>query len=79
MRPERWHAIEELYHSASDLPDGQRQTFLRDACEGDKALFDEVESLLRHGSGPQSFLDTPAVAIMAKAMAADEFHSSSPS
>ena len=77
MRPERWHAIEELYHSASDLPDGQRQTFLRDACEGDKALFDEVESLLRHGSGPQSFLDTPAVAIMAKALAADEFESSS--
>jgi len=79
MRPERWQAIEELYHSASDLPDGQRQTFLRDACEGDKALFDEVESLLRHGSGPQSFLDTPAVAIMAKAIAADEFHTSTPS
>ena len=79
MRPERWQAIEELYHSASGLPDGQRQTFLRDACEGDKALFDEVESLLRHGSGPQSFLDTPAVAIMAKAIAADEFHTSTPS
>jgi eukaryotic-like serine/threonine-protein kinase len=79
MEPERWHAIEELYHSASDLPDGQRQTFLRDACEGDEALFDEVESLLRHGSGPQSFLDTPAVAIMAKAIAADEFHTATPS
>ena len=25
MKPERWQAIEELYHSASDLPDGQRE------------------------------------------------------
>ena len=79
MRPERWQAIEELYHSASDLPDGQRQTVLRDACAGDKALFDEVESLIRHSSEPQTFLDTPAVAIMAKAIAADEFHASTPS
>jgi TolB-like protein/Tfp pilus assembly protein PilF len=79
MRSERWQAIEELYHSASDLPDGERQTFLRDACAGDTALFDEVESLIKHGSGPQSFLDTPAVAIMAKAIAADEFHTSTPS
>jgi TolB-like protein/Flp pilus assembly protein TadD len=79
MRPERWQAIEELYHSASDLPDGQRPTFLNDACAGDRKLFDEVESLLRYGSGPQSFLDTPAVAIMAKAIAADEFLYNTPS
>jgi len=79
MEPERWHAIEELYHSASDMPDGMRQTFLRNACGGDKALFEEVESLLRCGSGPQSFLDTPAVAVMAKALAADEFHTRIPS
>src|SRR5215470_14400488 len=79
MRPERWQVIEELYHSAWDLHDGQRDSYLRDACGGDKALFDEVESLLRHGSEPQSFLDTPAVAIVAKAIAADEFHASTPS
>jgi eukaryotic-like serine/threonine-protein kinase len=52
MEPERWHAIEELYHSASDLPDGPRQIFLRDACEGDEALFDEVESLLQAAGQP---------------------------
>jgi serine/threonine protein kinase/Tfp pilus assembly protein PilF len=79
MRPERWQAIEKLYHSASDLPDGQRNSFLSEACDGDRALFDEVESLIKHGSGSQSFLDTPAVAIMAKAMAADEFRASTPS
>ena len=78
MRPERWQAIEELYHSASDLPDGQRNSFLQEACGEDQSLLYEVESLLRHGSRSQSVLDTPAMAIMAKAMAADESKSSAP-
>jgi serine/threonine protein kinase len=79
MKLERWHMIEELYHSASDLPDGQRETYLRNACDGDQALLEEVKSLLQHGSGPEDFLDTQAVTIMAKAIAADEFHTSKPS
>src|SRR5438552_5523005 len=79
MRPERWRAIEELYHSASDLPDGHRNSFLQEACGEDQSLFYEVESLIRHGSTPQSVLDTPAIAIMAKAMAVDEDASSAPS
>lgn len=77
MKTERWRTIEELYHSASNLPDDQRSKFLHDICGEDENLFNEVESLLRYGSSPQSVLDSPAVAIMAKAMAADEFKSSS--
>src|SRR2546422_7635473 len=76
MKPERWQAIEELYHSASDLPDDERNSFLEAACGEDQSLLYEVESLIRHGSAPQSVLDTPAMAIMAKAMAADESKSS---
>jgi eukaryotic-like serine/threonine-protein kinase len=75
MRPERWQAIEELYHSASDLPDKQRNSFLNKACGEDHSLLREVESLLKHGSSSQSVLDTPAIAIMAKAIAADEYQS----
>ena len=67
MKAERWQAIEELYHSASDLPDGERHSFLQEACGEDQSLLYEVESLIRHGSTPQSVLDTPAMAIMAKA------------
>jgi serine/threonine protein kinase len=78
MKPERWQTIEELYHSASDLPDGQRNSFLQEACGEDRSLLYEVESLIRHGSTSQSVLDTPAMAIMAKAMAADESKSSAP-
>ena len=75
MNPERWQAIEELYHSASDLPDDQRNSFLTTVCGEDHSLLREVESLIRYGCGPQSVLDTPAIAIMAKAMAADEYQS----
>ncbi len=75
MKPERWQAIEELYHSASDMPEDERNSFLHIACAEDQSLFREVESLLRHGSTPQCVLDTPAIAIMAKAIAADESQS----
>src|SRR5438093_6255535 len=78
MKAERWQVIEELYHSASDLPDAQRNSFLQKACGEDQSLLYEVESLIRHGSTPQSVLDTPAMAIMAKAIAADESKSSAP-
>src|SRR5881296_3715380 len=78
MKTERWQLIEELYHSASDLPDGQRNSFLQAACGEDQSLLYEVESLIRHGSTPQSVLDAPAIAVMAKAMAADESQSSAP-
>jgi eukaryotic-like serine/threonine-protein kinase len=78
LKPERWQAIEELYHSASDLPDDQRTSFLHAACGEDQSLLREVESLLRHGSTPQSVLDAPAIAMMAKAIAADEVQSGAP-
>jgi len=76
MKPERWQTIEKLYHSVSDLPVGQRDSFLHEACAEDDSLFREVESLLRHGDTPQCVLDSPAVAVVAKAIAADEFQSS---
>ena len=78
MKPERWQVIEVLYHSASDVPDEERYSFLRKACDGDESLVHEVESLLRHGSTPQSVLDGPAIVLMAKAMAVDECKSGAP-
>lgn len=78
MRSEQWQVIEELYHSASDLPEAQRRSFLQRACGEDRRLLLEVESLLRHGDTPQSFLDTAAIAIVAKAIAADEYESPAP-
>jgi TolB-like protein/Flp pilus assembly protein TadD len=73
MRSEQWQVIEELYHSASELPGPQRSSFLQRACGEDQELLLELESLLRHGDTSQSFLDTAAIAIVAKAIAADEY------
>lgn len=78
MRSEQWQVIEELYHSASDLPEGQRSSFLQRACGEDQDLLLELESLLRHGDAPQSLLDTAAIAIVAKAIAADEYDPPAP-
>jgi serine/threonine protein kinase/tetratricopeptide (TPR) repeat protein len=78
MEPERWQQIEALYHSAADLPDGERDSFLKEACRGDESLAQEVESLLRHGATPQSVLDTPAIAVVAKAIAEEEYQPTTP-
>src|SRR5215471_4594842 len=78
MRSEQWQVIEELYHSASDLPKPERISFLQRTCGEDQTLRLEIESLLRHGDTPQSFLDTAAIAIVAKAIAADEYDSPAP-
>src|SRR5436305_603727 len=69
MKPERWQHIEELYHSASVLPGHERVAFLARACAEDKGLLDEVQSLLDQGVTAQGWLDVPAVAMLAKAIA----------
>jgi serine/threonine-protein kinase len=46
MDPERWRAIESLYHSALAQEVSKRPAWLADACAGDVALRAEVESLL---------------------------------
>jgi serine/threonine protein kinase/tetratricopeptide (TPR) repeat protein len=78
MRSEQWQVIEDLYHSASELPAAERRSFLQKACGEDQGLRLELESLLRHGDTPQSFLDTAAIAIVAKAIAVDEYDSPAP-
>ena len=45
MTPERWHALERLYHAALERPAEERAAFLQDACD-DETLRREVLSLL---------------------------------
>jgi serine/threonine protein kinase/Tfp pilus assembly protein PilF len=78
VTPDRWHLIEDLYHRASDLPDEERRSFLQAACASDQSLLGEVESLLQQGRAPRSVLDTPAIDVMARAIAADDTRSSAP-
>jgi len=49
MQPERWRKIEEIYHAALECEESRRPAFLAEACAGDGALREEVESLLAEG------------------------------
>src|ERR1043166_5104517 len=75
MTPDRWQRIEEIYHSAQEREGGQRIAFLNEACAGDEALRQEVESLLAEENGAKSLLESPALEIAAKEMAHDQTRS----
>jgi eukaryotic-like serine/threonine-protein kinase len=68
MEPDRRrHQISDLYHAALDRRPAEREAFLKEACDGDEALRQEVESLLQYESQSAGFLETPA-AVVAGAM-----------
>jgi serine/threonine protein kinase len=69
---ERWRQIERLYHLALEQEEGSRAAFIAKECAGDQALRQEIESLLAAGEGADSYLETPAIAVEAKARAQDE-------
>jgi len=72
VEPEHWRRVEELYHSALRLAVSQRSTFLKEACQDDVKLCEEVESLLAYESSANEFMETPAFEVAAKQMAGDE-------
>jgi Tol biopolymer transport system component len=63
---DRWQQIEQLYHAALEREENQRVAFLKEACAGDDALRQEVESLLAQGDGAEGFLESPALDVAAK-------------
>src|SRR5262245_23380982 len=69
MKPERWHKIEKLYHSALEREADQRTAFLAAACADDDSLRREVESLLAHQSQAENLLETPVMEVAARAIA----------
>jgi len=71
MDPERWRRIEELYHSALAMKPDLRQSYLDEACAGDPSLRREVERLIERQSEAEGFIDSPALELAAKALAAD--------
>jgi Tol biopolymer transport system component len=66
MWSERWREVERIYHEAVARPLVERSAFVAEACAGDEALKDEVESLLAEEAGAAGFLSTPAVLGMAR-------------
>ena len=66
---ERLRQIELLYHAALELDESGRAAFLDRACGGDEGLRREVDSLLSYSKVSDNFIETPALAMMAKELA----------
>ena len=56
MSNARWQRVQHLYHSALERPVSARAEFLREACAGDAALLQEIQSLLDQPISAEQFL-----------------------
>jgi eukaryotic-like serine/threonine-protein kinase len=71
MEFDRWEQIERLYYAALEREPGARDAFLEEACAGDAALRREIAELLACDVPSDSFIQSPAIEIVARAMAAE--------
>ena len=60
MNSARWQQVKEIFHEALEKEPVGRAGFLSQACNGDRALLAEVESLIAAHERPGSFLNVPA-------------------
>src|SRR5262245_36185766 len=71
MERARWEQIERLYHAALERGPESREAFLDEASAGDEDLRREVAGLLACDVPSDSFIQSPAIEIAAKAIAAE--------
>jgi serine/threonine protein kinase len=71
MVEESWLHVRKIFDDALGHKPEERPRFVRKACGGDKSLFHEVESLLSSLDGAESFMETPAVAMVADVIDAE--------
>jgi predicted Ser/Thr protein kinase len=69
MPDERWQKIEIIYHAALEQETSHRAAYLEQACEGDKSLERELESLLAESEETEDFLEVPAIEVAAQSLA----------
>src|SRR5262245_11128181 len=77
MERDRWEQIEQLYHAALEHGPDAREAFLIEACAGDEDLRREVAGLLASDVPSDSFIQSPAIEIAARAMAAEPLNEAS--
>ncbi len=59
IRGERWQRVKELLDETLDLSPSARRTFLKQACDGDQELIQQVESLVEEERQAGDFLREP--------------------
>jgi hypothetical protein len=62
MTPERWDEINRIYHCAVEVDIDRRAVFLKEACNGDDTLHQELESLLVSHEQAGAFIEQPVFA-----------------
>src|SRR5262249_52551695 len=60
MKAERWQKVNDLFQSAADRAPDERMAFLKEACQGDQALWREVKSLIVLYERAEGFIESPA-------------------
>lgn len=65
MSTEHLKRAEVVFEEALSRPIADRAEFVRNRCDGDPLLIDEVMSLLRHAGDSTAFLETPAADVPA--------------
>jgi serine/threonine protein kinase/Tol biopolymer transport system component len=63
MTPERWQQVSRIYYDALARDSAERASFLREACQDDESLRQDVESLLAQPASAENFLREPALAM----------------
>ena len=63
LSPEQWGRVKEVFHAALERPPGERRAFVHAAC-GDTTVASAVERLLAGDEAAQSFMATPAAALV---------------
>ena len=58
--PAHWPKLERIYNQALELDPAERAAFLSEACQGDRELRDEIESLLANASAGGAVFPTSA-------------------
>ncbi len=72
MNHEQWQHVDELLQSALQRQEGDRISFVHQACNGDEALEREILSLLASHEQAGSFLENPATEIAEHRLALEE-------
>ena len=72
MDSERWKQVDSMLQAVLERPPPERDAFLRDACGNDHALERETRALLTAQQQAGSFLDSPAIALAARALAREQ-------
>lgn len=69
-----WQQIREMFHAVLELPAGQRERYLDEACS-DAAMRQEVESLLKSHQDAGDLLEVPAFKLTELPKVDDNEHS----